>query len=83
MEGCTVHPSYKDVSLPQSQIDISKVSIYPERFTEGAGIIESMGSNRNKEDIILPRIVITRVYCTLINVILACPAAGFWDIRHV
>ena len=35
-----------------------KLSLYPERFTEGTGIIGSMGSNCNKEDI-----VITRVDC--------------------
>lgn len=51
--------------VPQSQTDISKLLLYPERFTEGAGIIDSVGPNRNKEDIVvISRIVITRVNCT-------------------
>ncbi len=60
----TVHLGYDDVSFP-SQIAISKLSLYPERFTEGTGIIDSMRSNRNKEDIAVSRIVITRVGCML------------------
>ncbi len=38
----TVHVGYNDVSFPQSQIAISKLSLYPERFTEGTG----MSTNR-------------------------------------
>ena len=35
------------------------LSLYPERFTErGTGIIDSIGSNRDKEDIVVSRIVI-------------------------
>ena len=43
-----------DVSIPQSRIAISKSSLYPERFTEGTGIIDSMGPNRNKEESLYP-----------------------------
>ena len=57
----TVHLGYNDVSIPQSRIAISKLSLYPERFTDGTGIIDSKGPNRNKEDIVISRIVITRV----------------------
>ena len=48
-------------SFPQSQIAMRKLSLYLGRFTEGTGIIDSMRSNRNKEDIVVSRIVITRV----------------------
>ena len=48
---------YNDVLIPQSRIAISKLSLYPERFTEDTGIIDSIGSNRNKEDIVISRIV--------------------------
>ena len=61
----TVHLGYNDVSIPQSRIAISKLSLYPERFTDGTGIIDSKGPNRNKEDIVISRIVITRVDCTI------------------
>ena len=54
---------YNDVSIPQSRIAISKSSFYLERLTEGTGIIDSMGPNRNKEDIVISRIVTTRVDC--------------------
>ena len=59
----TVHLGYNDVLIPQGRIAISKISLYPEKFTEGTGIIDSMGPNRNKEDIIISPIVITRVDC--------------------
>ena len=59
----TVHLGYNDVSIPQSRIALSKLSLYPERFTEGTGIMDSMGPNRNKEDFVISRIVITRVDC--------------------
>ena len=51
-ELSTVHLGNNDISFPQSQIAISKLSI-----------IDSMRSNRNKEDIVVSRIVITRVDC--------------------
>ena len=61
-----VHLGYNDVSFPQSQIAISKLSLYPESFTEGTGIIDSMRSNRNKEEyIVVTRIVLTGVDCSL------------------
>ena len=59
----TVHLGYNDVSFPQSQIAISKLSLYPDSFIEDTGIIDSMRSNRSKEDIVVSRIVITRVDC--------------------
>lgn len=52
---------YYDVSFPQSQIAISMLSLYSERFTESIGIIDSMRSYCNKEDIVISQIVITRV----------------------
>lgn len=61
-----VHLGYNDVSLPQShesQIAINNLLRYLERFTEGASIIDSMRSNHNREDIVVPRILITRVDC--------------------
>lgn len=36
-----------------STFDISRLSLYPERLTEGTVIIDSMGPNRNKEDIVI------------------------------
>lgn len=36
---CTFHLCYNDVSLPQSQIAVSKLPLYPESYTEGLGII--------------------------------------------
>ena len=48
-----VHLGYNDVSFPLSRIAMRKLSLYPERFTEGLGTIDFMGSNRNKEDIVL------------------------------
>lgn len=62
----TVHLGYNDVSLPQShesQIAINNLLHYLERLTEGASIIDSMRSNRSKEDIVVPGILITRVDC--------------------
>ena len=56
---------YNDASFPQSQIPISKLSLYPESFIEDTGIIDSMRSNRSKEDIVVSRIVITRVDCII------------------
>ncbi len=44
-------------------LHISKLSLYLERFTEGKSIIDSMRSNRNKEDIVVSRIVITTADC--------------------
>ena len=61
----TLHLGYNNVSFPQSQVAISKLSLYPESFTEGTGVIDSMRSNRNKEDIVVSRIVITGVDCML------------------
>lgn len=37
-----------------------QVIAYPERFTECTGLINSMKSNRNKEDIVASQIVITK-----------------------
>ncbi len=59
----TVHLGYNNVSIPQSQIAISKLSLYPTKFTKSIGIIDFMGSNRDKQDIVLSRIVITKVDC--------------------
>lgn len=56
---------YNDVPFPQSQIAMGKLPLYPERFTERIGVIDSMESNRNKEDIVVSRIVITRVVCSM------------------
>lgn len=39
---CTFHLGYNDVSLPQSQIAVSKLPLYPESYTEGPGIIYSI-----------------------------------------
>lgn len=61
-----VHLGYKDASFPQGQIAVSKLSVYPESYTEGTGIIDSMRSNRNKEDIVVSRVVITKVHCIYI-----------------
>ena len=60
----TVHLGYNDVSIPQSWIAISKLSLYLEMFAGGTGIADSMGPIRNIEDIVISRIVITRVDCT-------------------
>lgn len=38
-----------------------KLSLYLDRSTEDTGKIDHMGSNRNKEDIVLSRIVITEL----------------------
>ena len=62
--GVQSNLGYDDVSIPHCRIAISELSLYPEGFTEGAGIIDAIGSNRNKEDIVISRIVITRVDCT-------------------
>ena len=59
------HLGYNDVSILQSRIAISKLWLDQERFTDGTGIFDSIISNRNKEDIGISRIVITRVDCTL------------------
>lgn len=58
-----VHLGYNDVLIPQGRVAISKISLYPEKFTEGTGMIDSMGPNRNQEDISVSPIVITRVDC--------------------
>ena len=52
----TAHPGYNNVSIPQSRIAISKLSLYPERFTKGTSITDSMGSNRNKEDTFITKV---------------------------
>lgn len=39
---CTFQLGYNDVSLPQSQIAVSKLPLYPESYTEGLGIIYSI-----------------------------------------
>lgn len=45
-----VRLGYNDVFFPQSQIAVSKLLVYPESYSEGKSIIDSMGLIRNKED---------------------------------
>ena len=49
----SAHLDYGDVWFPQSQIAVSKLSLYSERFTNGTGKIDSIGSNRIEEDIVV------------------------------
>lgn len=64
IQSTLAHLGYNDVSFPQSQIAVAKLSLYPESFTEGTGLIDFKGWNHGKEDILVSRIVLTRVDCS-------------------
>lgn len=51
-----------------SRIAVSTSSVYPESYTQGIGIIDSMRSNYNREDIVVSQIVITKVHCIYTHV---------------
>ena len=56
-----VHLGYNDVIVSTKSNRYMQVIAYPERFTEGTGIIDSMKSNRTKEDIVARSIITHRV----------------------
>ncbi len=59
----TVNFGYNDMDFPWSHIVLSKISLYQKSNNEVIGIIDSIGLNRNKEDIVISRIVITKMHC--------------------
>lgn len=58
-----VHLGYNYWGFPLGQIAVSKLSVYTGSNSDGLGIIDSMISNHNKQDLVVHRIIITRVHC--------------------